>query len=117
MSTVHDLSSSLAFPTLSGPIKLSVTIGDAQVGGSVVFIDGKKLKQSGAIVDLPLGNAAALVGKAVVVRTLVSDINPKSNHTSVTYVLEGDSTARMTLSREVPAHGDAVRYVTKLDFA
>lgn len=116
MSTVHDLSSTLSFPGLEGQIKLSVLIGDAQVGGSVVTVDGKRKPQSGRIEDLSLGEASTLSGKNVLVRTLVSDINPKSNHTSVTYELKGDSSAKMTLTREVPVHGDAVRYITTLEF-
>ncbi len=116
MSTVHELWSTLSFPTLTGKIKLSVSIGDAQVGGSVVTIDKQRQDQTGSIKDLMLGDAAVLKGKKVLVRTLVSDINPKSNHTSVTYTLVGNSTAEMTLSREVPEHGDAVRYVTTLEF-
>lgn len=116
MSTVHDLNSTLSFPTLTGPIKLTVLIGDAQVGGSVVTVNNKRKSQTGQIVDLPLGDASDLADKTVLVRTLVSDINPKSNHTSVTYQLVGSTTAKMTLAREVPDHGDAVRYITTLEF-
>lgn len=66
------------------PTVLSVTIGNAQIGGSVVRIDGTQIVK-GAIHNFVLGAGADLIGKQVTVITNVLDVNPASNKISITH--------------------------------
>jgi len=66
------------------PIVLSVTIGNAQIGGSVVRIGSKQIAK-GEIHDLLLGSGAELIGEELTIITNVLDVNPASNKISITH--------------------------------
>jgi len=67
----------------AGSIKLSVVIGDAQVGGTSVSKDGSIIKE-GAIENLEVATDEKVAVISCVTR--VKDINPRSNHTSVSHI-------------------------------
>lgn len=69
------------------PATLSVTIGDAQAGGTAVTLDGKLVQAGGGIKNLALGKAKDLRNKELACITTVQDMNPNTNRTSVTYTL------------------------------
>jgi hypothetical protein len=66
-------------------IVLSVTIGNAQIGGNLVKLGTEQL-QKGEIKNLDLGQGKDLVGKKLTVVTNVLDVNPSSNKVSVTHL-------------------------------
>jgi hypothetical protein len=100
-----------------GPVTLTVTIGDGQVGGSFAELDGKRIGPQGEITDLAVGDAADLRGRVLFVKTGVLDINAMSNHTSVTYDLNGSSPGGLLDARvEVDNDRDAVIYETRIRF-
>ncbi|SRR5258705_13096272 len=71
------------------PVMLSITIGEAQDGGSDVRFDGAKIG-AGSITLLPVGTAGQdLKLKSVDCMTTVRRINPTTGKTSVTYTLTG----------------------------
>lgn len=91
-----------------GEVTLSVAIGDAQIGGSVVIIEGETVGRN-QIDDLVLGNGPDLRGKSVKIKTTVADVNDQSNRTSVTYKFSGGpSPLNTTVTSEVDNDGDSM---------
>lgn len=100
-----------------GPVSLSVTIGDGQIGGSSVQLDGRDVGPVGEIVDLLLGDAGDLRGHTLLVRTGVIDINKLTDSTSVTYDMNGAKPGGLLSgSVRVDHEGDAVLYETFIRF-
>jgi hypothetical protein len=109
-----------------GPLLLTVVVGDGQVGGSAVSLDGAALAEPGPVEALPLGDGPALRGRELLVRTGVLDVNALSDRTSVTYVLAprgatsgnpGAAPGRaFTATADVEHDGDAVLYETRIRF-
>lgn len=80
---------------------LSITIGNAQIGGNLLELDGQVVAK-GKIKDFALGNGKGLRGKMLKVTTNVLDVNPSSNRISIThYFRNGTSTVF-----QYPEHGD-----------
>lgn len=77
--------------TATQPVRLTVTVGNAQIGGSVVKIDDHEVADGRNIRDLDLGPEGSLIGKALTVRTVVTDVNPSTNRLVVTYELKTSS--------------------------
>ena len=72
-------------------VTLTITIGDGQVGGSSVVWQGVTVAQ-GEVKGLQIGGSGAgLGGELLLCTTTVHDVNPATNHTSVTYQLAGGS--------------------------
>jgi hypothetical protein len=94
-------------------VSVSVTIGDAQTGAYLVFLD-RKLK--GANKTVSLGKASTLPGKRCIVSTTIVDERDETNWTSVTVtVKEGNNTKVYgPYSKEVAAHLDSICYVITL---
>lgn len=94
-------------------VTLSVTIGDAQAGGSSVFLGSTEKANGNPIPPTSLGLGSEVRGQTVVVSTTVVDVRPEHDHTSVTVTLAGG------LPPEFPIHqaentqpGGAVSYLT-----
>ncbi len=99
-----------------GPIMLSIVIGDAQIGGSGVKLEDKLIGK-GTINHFPIGTPAEVRGKKLNIRTVVADVNPNTNHTSVTYILTGGiDEADFTLLFDAPHDKDAVPYTAVFTF-
>lgn len=80
-----------AYPVTTEDVKLQVVIGDAQIGASAVFVDDT-LVSKGVVDNLNLGSGAALSGKTLTIRTIVTDVNPETDRASVTFALRGGAT-------------------------
>lgn len=93
-----------------GPVLLTVIIGDAQIGGSAVFIDNKLIAK-GQILHVPVGAPADLVGHLLGINTVVADVNEQTNKSSVTYILTGGGgEAEYTLQFEAQKDKQQVLY-------
>ena len=66
------------------PVILSITIGNAQLGGNVLELNGKVIGK-GSIKDFPVGLGKDLKGKSLKITTNVLDVNPSSNRISITH--------------------------------
>ncbi len=100
----------------SNQVKLTVLIGDGQKGMPVISI-GNKIKAIGEVTQLLLGSGAELIGMELRIRTTVNDVNPKTNHTSITYVLEGGEEINLTInSGEVLDKGGSLFYNDSFTF-
>jgi hypothetical protein len=92
---------------------LTVSIGDAQIGGSIVLIGSKAIGRN-QIEKLSLGDGADLKGKSVKIKTTVADVNDQSNRTSVTYKFSGGPNPLNTeVTSEVDNDGDSMVFNAK----
>ncbi len=74
----------------STPLMLSVKIGDDQEGGTVVTLNGQMVGSGDDIKNLRIGAPNQdLRNSSISCTTTVKDVNPATNHTSVTYALLG----------------------------
>lgn len=94
----------------SGNLSLTVVIGDAQFGTSILKLDGENI-QLGIIDNVSLGTGSDLIGKVLTIKTIVSDVNDATNHTSVTYSFrEGTNEQKYGLEAVVGEEGGSVMY-------
>lgn len=90
--------------------KLQVVIGDAQIGTSAVWLGSKRI-HTGDVNALTIGKGADISGKKLKVKSVVTDVNDKTNWTSVTYKLTGGQIASVnTLQSQVQQEGDSLVY-------
>src|SRR5262245_66353567 len=95
------------------PIRLQVVIGDSQVGGTALTLDGVPTPFDNAAGHATIGQiGATLVGKVLHCATTVQDINPATNNTSVTYRLSGGVASQdFPFGAQVTADSGLVRYL------
>jgi hypothetical protein len=99
------------YKVAAGNVVLTVVIGDAQMGSSIARLDDRELGPPGAIEDLVVGKGASIKGKTLSVKSVVTDVNDKTNHMSISYQLKGGA-APQTVKAEadVEHEGDSVIY-------
>lgn len=97
-------------------VAITVVIGEGQIGGGVIKLGGEK-KANAPINDFVLGNATSLKGKTVLVKSIVSDENPSTNKTSVTYTFVQNKKEQEFVSKaEVDDEKDIIGYWGKFTF-
>jgi hypothetical protein len=74
----------------NGTIRLTILVGNGQIGSSFVFFKGKLLAK-GSIEGLELGASASLSGQKLHIETIVTDINPSTDNTVVTYIFRSQT--------------------------
>lgn len=108
---IYDVGGSVA-------VTLEIVIGDGQAGGTSVIWRAN-------VIDIPpnaqpftvSADGAPLRTEILNCTTLVRDINPNTNRTSVTYVLRGGVRDReYPYATEVPQQGDFAQYVVDFVF-
>ncbi len=73
----------------SGQIFMTVTIGDRQVGGTSATLNGAPVAVN-PLGETPIGAPAQDLRNSILqVMTTVKDVNPDTNHTSVTHSFTG----------------------------
>ncbi len=99
-------------------IKLKVTIGDAQRGVTTVKLGVDELANNHpGQLELTIGSGRDLKGKELFCTTTVADVRTETNHTSVTFEVEGGPNSfSETLQKTVKDHGDVVFYVATFSF-
>ena len=99
-----------------GGVTLTVVIGDGQIGDSIVTFEGNELGRS-TIHSLPIGAGPSLRGKDLFVKSIVTDVNDRTNHTSITYVFTGVVGKETFPEAEaVDQDGDGIIYRAKFSF-
>lgn len=99
-------------------VTLEVTIGDAQPGGSAVFL-GTELVAEGNehIPAFSIGKGRQIKGLRVVVSSVVSNENPATNNTSMTVELAGGAAPKKILAmQEASRKGERISYITVISF-
>jgi len=100
-----------------GRISLSVMIGNAQIGSSLVKLGEKEIGR-GNINNLPIGNGSELVGKVLSIKTIVSDVSDKTNLLTVRYALKGGKIDKdYDLREEVAKEGESTIFRTNIKFS
>jgi len=92
---------------------LTVEFGDGQQGSSSMEkFDGNFVV--GKIKNEPIGSGSSLKNKRLIIASMVTDVNPDTNWTSITYFL--NDTKIKGLSKEADKEHSSVFYVTRLNF-
>ena len=98
------------YQVANGPVTLTIVIGDAQIGASIVKLDAVVLGK-GQIAKLLIGNGADIRNHALRIKSVVSDVNDATNNTSITYQLRGGAQDQDFHSKcTVATNGDSVIY-------
>jgi hypothetical protein len=94
----------------SKDVRLTIVIGNAQIGSSVVTLDGTE-KGRGDIEKLLIGAGSKVKGKPLKTKSAVTDVNDKTNRTVITYRLTGGKRNQdFTSSGTVDKDGDSIIY-------
>lgn len=101
----------------SSPVKLTVVIGDAQLGTSLVRLGSQKPLTVGQVKGLAIGKGSSLRGRKLFIKSVVTDVNDKTNHTSISYKLSGGTApASFGLDATVEEEGDSIVYRATFSF-
>ena len=99
------------------PVTLTVVIGDGQLGSSYVQLDGTKITSGEKISNFTIGAGVQIKGKVLRIKSIVSDVNDMTNHTSISYQLKGGvKDATYALESTVANEGDSVLYRAEIAF-
>lgn len=98
-------------------IFLTITVGNAQVGGSTVkFVDSPSIGK-GDITNLSLGKGEELHGKVLNVVTNVLDVNEQTNGVVVTWFFSSCQPPAVMLADRVDNNGDVFSFDINFRFA
>ena len=101
----------------SDNVILGITIGNAQIGGSVVKIKNTStVIAKGDIQNLNLGSKATLAGKTITIFTNILDANDQTNGVVVTYFFHACQPAATTFSDKVDNDGDIFSFIVDFNF-
>jgi hypothetical protein len=104
-----------SYMVADGEVKLTVVIGDGQLGASIVFLNTTPIEK-GEIKDQVIGLGKSLHGSKLLVKTVVSDVNDQTNHTCITYILTGGvKDNSFSLEATVANEGDSIIYKAEFD--
>ncbi|RBL91648.1 hypothetical protein [Chitinophaga flava] len=96
---------------------LNISIGNAQIGASVISLDGVNTPiAKGEIRNLQLGKADELKGRALHVITNVLDTNSLTNGIVVTYSFSGCTPSVKLYQDEVITDGDIMSFLLDFNF-
>jgi homoaconitase/3-isopropylmalate dehydratase large subunit len=115
MATPKKINLNASYAVGANNISLTVIIGDAQIGQSIVVLDSTTMG-SGDIMNLALGTGAAIKGKVLTVKSVVTDVNSNTINMSVTYQLRGGTMAQDFLSSgTVDNQGDSMVFIATIN--
>ena len=97
-----------------GDVHLTIVFGDAQIGSSIVYLNDAPLRD-GKIDALPIPIPPDKTSH-LHVKSVVTDVNDKSNHTSITYTLSaGAASQTYSQNATVDREGDSIIYRAHLE--
>jgi hypothetical protein len=102
-----------------GVVSLQVVVGNAQYGTIDARYSGdpKPVARAENLLSVSLGAGTALVGKTLVLRSIVSDVNPFTNKMVITYQLSGGHENRVvTRTGVVEEQGDFLYFRARFAF-
>jgi hypothetical protein len=112
-----DISVDKDYKVGSGPVRLSLVIGDGQFGRTDVRLNTQRIvRVSGSIGNLLVGKGEDVSGKTLRVRTIVHDTVAATNRMSVTYKLTGGpSDKQFSSTGEVDKDGGNLVFDANVD--
>lgn len=103
-------------PEGNNEVFLTITIGNAQIGGSIVKFDNSPNIGKGEIQNLDLGKASELVGKVLKVSTNILDVNQQTNGVAVTYFFSSCQPPAISFFDKVDNDGDIFSFNIDFNF-
>jgi len=104
-------------PDGTDDVLLTITIGNAQIGGSVVKIKNTAtILGKGEIQNLRLGKKTDLQGKTITVTTNILDANEQTNGIVVTWFFHACLPAVTTFNDKVDNDGDIFSFIVDFNF-
>jgi hypothetical protein len=98
-------------------IVITITIGDAQLGASILKLNGKEITRGDDIKDFVIGKGEKIKNKSLLIKSIVTDVNDKTNHTSITYKFKGGKLdCEYYLDGTVASEGDSIIYRATFNF-
>jgi hypothetical protein len=92
---------------------LSITFGEGQPGSSALKnFDGTYI--TGDVENVLLGLGSKIKGKNLLISSMVTDANENTNHTSITYSINGKELK--TFEDDVDTDNSSIYYTTTLKF-
>jgi hypothetical protein len=102
---------------LDTPILLTITIGNAQIGGNVVrWKNSQTILAKGEIKNLNLGLGVDIRGKTLKVTTNVLDVNEATNGIVINHYFYNGSPSLFTYEDRVEKDGDILQLITEYTF-
>lgn len=102
---------------LDAQIYLTVTIGNAQIGGNVVRWKGNpNILAKGEIKNLNLGLGMDIKGKTLKITTNVLDVNEATNGIVVNHYFHNGSPSLFPYVDQVNSDGDILQLITEYTF-
>ncbi len=95
---------------------LTITIGNAQIGGSIIKFENSTNIGKGEIENLNLGKASDLVGKTLQASTNILDINQQTNGVAVTYFFSSCLPPAISFFDKVDNDGDIFSFSIDFNF-
>lgn len=103
--------------TLQHKVFFTVSIGNAQIGGSVVRWKNKQeVIAKGEVTNLELGLGEELRGKILRVTTNVLDVNEQTNGVVVNHYFYNGKPALFSFDERVNNDGDIFQLITEYNF-
>lgn len=103
-----------AVGTGTGDVRLALTIGEGQFGTSRVRLAGAEIATASGPMSVKVGKRDEVKGKELFIRSVVNDVNSKTNKMSVTYRLSGGVKSQTTLvPGEVAKDNDLLVFETR----
>lgn len=107
----------LTYEVADDSVTLSVIIGQAQLGRSVLKLEGEEIKRGINIRNAEIGAGPNLRDKVLLVKSVVTDVNDKTNLLSVHYEIEGGPEPHMEdVSTTVEQEGDSAIFRMTITF-
>ena len=103
-------------PGANSDIFLTITVGNAQIGGSIVQFVDSPIIGKGDIENLNLGKGSELHGKALKVMTNILDVNEQTNGVVVTYFFSSCTPPAIVFFDKVDNDGDIFSFDIEFNF-
>lgn len=103
-------------PGSNSDIFLTITVGNAQIGGSIVRFGDSSIIGKGEIENLNLGKGSELFGKTLQVMTNILDVNEQTNGIVVTYFFSSCMPPAVSFFDRVDNDGDIFSFEIEFNF-
>lgn len=117
MAKTKNTSKSISIVNPNANVYLTVTIGNAQIGGTLVrWKNSATNLGKGIITNLNLGSGSQIKGQTLELFTNIIDVNPATNGVVATYYFHNCNPSTFVLSDSVDNEGDIFSFVTDVTF-
>jgi hypothetical protein len=102
---------------LEQDVLLTITFGNAQIGGNIITWDGDEtIIKKGKVTNLNLGKGSVIKGKTLKIESNILDVNTQTNGVVVTYYFNNATESAKTFDDKVDNHGDIFSLTLYVNF-